>query len=125
MNDLLPWVPHVIAAAALAYAVFNNRGRKHEKKMSDIEQSVAAVNNGIVTMQRTIEGRVDKIEDRVTKVEGEVTHLPDKEVTHRLELAMARFEGELGRMSERMKPLGAMADRIQDAVLARVEAQVR
>jgi predicted nucleic acid-binding Zn-ribbon protein len=61
--------------------------------------------------------RLDAAEDRITRVEGEVAHLPDKDTAHRLEMAVARLEGRLETMDERLKPVAAMASRMQDAML--------
>jgi heme exporter protein D len=61
--------------------------------------------------------RVDTVETRVTRVESELEHLPDKDTAHRMEMAIARLEGRLEVMDERLKPVAAMASRMQDAMI--------
>jgi hypothetical protein len=59
----------------------------------------------------------DRIDDRVSKLEFEVKHLPDKDTAHRLEMAVSRLEGQLHVMDERLKPVAAMASRMQEVML--------
>jgi hypothetical protein len=65
-------------------------------------------------------GQLGMLENRVTVVERDIAHLPDKDVTHRLEIALGKMESELGKLSERVKPISAMADRMQEAMLEKV-----
>lgn len=66
---------------------------------------------------KTLRDKVERLEDRTSKIEGEIVHLPDKDGAHRMELAIARLEGRLETMDERLKPVAAMAARMQDYVL--------
>lgn len=60
---------------------------------------------------------IDRIDDRVSKLEFEVKHLPDKDTAHRLEMAVSRLEGQLHVMDERLKPVAAMATRMQEVMM--------
>jgi hypothetical protein len=53
-------------------------------------------------------------------MERDIVHLPDKDTTHRLEIALGKMESELGKLSERVRPIAAMADRMQDAMMEKV-----
>jgi hypothetical protein len=61
--------------------------------------------------------RLDGVDTRVTRIESELEHLPDKDTAHRMEMAIARLEGRLEVMDERLKPVAAMASRMQDAMI--------
>lgn len=61
--------------------------------------------------------RVDAHELRLGRVESELQHLPDKDTAHRLEMAVARLEGRLETMDERLKPVAAIASRMQDVLI--------
>lgn len=63
------------------------------------------------------EQRIDVLEGRVDRVESEIEHLPDKDTAHRLEMAVARLEGKMETMDERLKPVAAIAARVQDIAL--------
>lgn len=120
LADLAPWISSAIAAAALLYAVFGNRAKAHAQKISAIETSVAAVHNDIMLARQAIEMRVDRLEDRVTRTESQIEHMPDKEVTHRLEMTVGELRGDVKALTESIKPIRAIADRVQEAILDRV-----
>lgn len=61
--------------------------------------------------------KLDLVEDRVTRIELDMRHLPDKDTAHRMEIAISRLEGRLETMDERLKPVAAMAVRMQDWVM--------
>ncbi|MGD9769474.1 MAG: DUF2730 family protein [Pseudolabrys sp.] len=66
--------------------------------------------------------RIDALEDRVTRTESDMRHMPDKDSTHRLEITISELRAEVGRLSERMQPIAAVANRIQEAMLEKVRA---
>lgn len=66
---------------------------------------------------KALRDKVEVLEDRVSKAEGELSHLPDKDTAHRMEMAIARLEGRLETMDERLKPVAAMATRMQDYLI--------
>lgn len=56
------------------------------------------------------------IETRLSVVEGDMRHLPDKEATHRLEMAIAQLAGKMEAFDERFKPVVSTLNRIQDVL---------
>lgn len=54
---------------------------------------------------------------RVDRIETVMSHLPDKDVTQRLELALAGVKGELAVLAERLHPVAAISDRLQEFML--------
>lgn len=73
---------------------------------------------------RKNDARIDKLGTRVDDLEREVqTHgdkidqLPNQEMMHRLELSLVRMEGHIDRMDERLKPVAAIAERMQELML--------
>ncbi|CAH0339589.1 DUF2730 family protein [Rhizobium sp. CECT 9324] len=83
--------------------------------------------------EKTLLARIDKAEAKVEKVEtklveydrriqsieGEIKHLPDRETTHRMELAMTEISGKLNVMAERLKPIEAIGERLQETLMER------
>jgi hypothetical protein len=63
--------------------------------------------------------KVELLEDRVSKIEGEIQHLPDKEITHRLELSLVEMKGEMAAMNEKLRPVAATAMRMQELLMER------
>lgn len=89
----------LLALGAIFYAWVSREGREAHAE---------------VKIQRE---KIEKLEDRVAKLEGEIAHLPDKDTAHRMEMAIARLEGRLETMDERLKPVASMAARMQDYML--------
>lgn len=63
--------------------------------------------------------KVEAVEDRVSRIEGQLEHLPDREVTHRLEIGLTEIRGELAAMNEKFKPVAATMTRVQDFLMER------
>lgn len=128
------WAAVVIATGSLIYSFVSNRaGRfrqleeKVEEKASkdwllEVSGKVDRVDNAKADRESVgiVAGKLDVVEDRVTRVETDFKHLPDKNTTHRLEIALGEMRAEMAQLSERMKPLGHIADRIQEAMIEKV-----
>ncbi|MTW19107.1 DUF2730 family protein [Rhodoplanes serenus] len=61
--------------------------------------------------------RVDAGEDRLIRIEEVLEHMPDRETTHRLELSLTKMQGDLEVLAERMRPIAAISDRLQDVLI--------
>jgi len=77
----------------------------------------------LARIDKTVE-KVEKIEAelvgndrRIQAIEGEIKHLPDRETTHRMELAMTEISGKLNVMAERLKPIEAIGERLQETLM--------
>lgn len=95
----------------------------------------AAVRTILSAGEKKLDERLTKAESklveydrRIQALENEVKHLPDRDTTHRIEMTMAQIMGRLdsqdatlaGRfaaMDERLKPIQAIGERLQDALL--------
>lgn len=64
-----------------------------------------------------VEHRVSVFENRIQTIEDVLRHLPDKDDLHQISLGVSELRGEVGRLDERLKPIGAIADRLQDIQL--------
>nr|WP_319388179.1 DUF2730 family protein [uncultured Cohaesibacter sp.] len=60
---------------------------------------------------------VDDLDRRVQSIEDEIKHLPDKEQSHRLEMGIERLSGRLDTLDEKLKPIGGIANRLQEFLL--------
>lgn len=99
MEFIAPWIAVAIAAASLAFAVYSYRSRAASERVTGIE------------------GRVDKLEERTTRVEAEIRHLPDKDSTHRMELAIGDLRADVRVIAEQLKPVAATSSRLQEYML--------
>lgn len=73
----------------------------------------------IEQVSRDVSNNRDTINREVAKLADVVEHMPDKETTHRLEIALEGMRGEVRVLSERIKPVSAISERLQEAMLER------
>ncbi|WP_276200372.1 DUF2730 family protein [Chelatococcus sp. XZ-Ab1] len=67
--------------------------------------------------------RIDDIEDRLITLEGEMRHLPDKDVSHRMELAIKEMQGDISVLAERLKPVAEISRRLQELFLEQAKGR--
>jgi hypothetical protein len=112
VNELLTWAPLVsvvISGIALWRTFSGDRKKDNDERFKSLE-----LKHGVLVAE------LDLWKGKVTVVQNDLKHLPDKDVTHRLEMAIAGLNSEIGKLSERVKPIANMADRMQEAILEKV-----
>ncbi|HAU74420.1 Clp protease [Rhizobium sp. Root491] len=95
----------------------------------------AAIRTLLSAGEKKLDERLGKVESkaieydrRIQSLENEVKHLPDRDTTHRIEMTMTQIMGRLdaqdaalaGRfsaMDERLKPIQAIGERLQDVLI--------
>ena len=107
---LNPWVVLAVGMLGLATTIWNLVSKPGAKAQADVVE----LGKKVDTLARDLSGKVDKVEERIAVIEAEMEHLPDRDATHRLELAIAKLEGRFDALDERLKPVAAMASRFQD-----------
>ncbi len=61
--------------------------------------------------------RLTAIETSHARLRDSVERMPNAETMHRVELAMARMEGHIDRLDERLKPVAAISERMQELLI--------
>ncbi|UGA45994.1 hypothetical protein HU230_0008130 [Bradyrhizobium quebecense] len=119
-SEIAPWVAMGINSALSLYAIFNGRSKEAAKKTDerfaafDLELKSRDTKIAVLVADNSL------LTGRIAAVEKDVEHLPDKDVTHRLELALKTMQAEMTGLNEKMKPISAMAGRIQEAMIDKV-----
>lgn len=98
-EDVRAWAMPLLSAFAILVAWISPRSRARQESFDVLKE------------------RVDRLEGRVERLEVEIEHLPDKDVAHRLEMAILRLDGRIEALDERLKPVAAAAGRLQDMAL--------
>ena len=101
-QEMLPWISLALGLIALlghAKGYFSSG----EKTLGD--------------RVKMAEKKLIEHDRRIQAVEGEIKHLPDRETTHRMELAMSEINGKLNVMAERLKPIEAIGERLQETLM--------
>jgi len=124
LSTLMPWVlaaNTILTFGTGIYAFLTsgskaaNAGLAALKAKLEIDSATTAADRQ--KQADAIVGRFQLVESRLLKIESDLTYLPDREQTHRLELAVERLTGRMETLDERLKPVAAISDRLQEFLL--------
>lgn len=105
MMDLAPIVPWISAVISII-----TLGTLLKNMLSSGEKQLAA----------SLDKAVDKLiehDRRIQAVESELKHMPDRDTTHRLEIALEKMSGRLDTMVETLKPIRETTRRMDELML--------
>ena len=100
--DILLWVVALstfFSFGSLIWTVFSGPSRKNGARIE------------------TLEDKLHSAETSLQRLRDRVDGLPNAEMMHRLELSLARLEGHIDRLDERLKPVVGIAERMQDLLI--------
>lgn len=104
----------LLSLATVVYTIVSTRSRATAERVDKIDK---ALTEKIEHGTRWI----DKLQDRVVKLESDIAHLPEKDSIHKLEVMLQKIEGKVGVLGERMEPLAAISNRLQEFLLEQAE----
>lgn len=113
INPLVVWAAAISTLLGVGTTIYNLMtagARKNDTRIADLTCKVDDTEKALTVKLTEGERRMQRIEDRLTTV-------PTAEMMHRLELNHATMMGELGMMSERLKPVAAIAERMQEVLM--------
>jgi hypothetical protein len=66
---------------------------------------------------KSVEKHFENVDGRVGRVESELAHMPGKDLVHALQISMVELKGQMAVVVERVGPIKAVADRMQELML--------
>lgn len=105
----------LLSLVTLTYVIISARSKASNDKVAKLEGVVEG--RASKSVVEAIELRVREVERQQIEMESNLSHLPDREMAHRMEMAIARLEGRLETLDERLKPVAAIGDRLQEFLL--------
>lgn len=121
LKDWLSVLATAVALASLLYTFLTRSGKEAGEKVAELQkQTLAALGDIQKQITKSLEDRdrkIDQLEDRVSRVEGELRHLPDRATVHRMEIGITEMKGDMKAIAERLGPVAAIADRLQEFLL--------
>jgi len=114
--DIGPMVVWVAALASLLsfgtsiWALLTSGARKNENKLAELQGKVDEV-----TKEHS--HRADQLERRMDRAETNLAQMPNLEMMHRLELSLTRMSGNIDKLDEKLKPVAAIAERMQEVMI--------
>ncbi len=114
VTQLIVWASGVSTLLALATTIWNllTSGSRSNAKVIDAQAK------RIDEIKSDVERRTNALEHDVERLKTRIEQSPDQASMHRLELIMSDMRGQLEVLTERLGPIKATADRLQEWSLA-------
>jgi hypothetical protein len=113
-------VASLLAVCLSLYTLLTARNHKDVADLIEAKDEHAArlvaVESNVEDVSGLIEAK-DEHAARLVALESKVEHLPETETVHRLELSITKMEGQLAVIVERVGPIKAIAERLQENFL--------
>ncbi|OJF91712.1 Clp protease [Rhizobium sp. 58] len=134
--DPTPLISWIVAAMTIINFIILMKGllSAGEKKL---EERIAKLEAKVVEPSAVskLESKVVEHDRRIQSVEGDMKHLPNQETMHSIELTMlkivgrldkqdATLEGRFSAMDERLKPIHAIGERLNDVLVDQMKRAV-
>jgi len=122
-SQLNPWLSlalSVLAVGGFFWQHLTSGGARALKEMGELKARIAEENKASAD---AAVARFQMLESKVLTIEGELKHLPDRDATHRLEMAVEQLNGKIGMLDERLKPVDALGRRLQEFLVRQAEAR--
>lgn len=113
ISPLMAWISVLMALLAFGtsvWGIFSAPSRKNSERLAAHEKEIASEIALLKHAAAVNEAAITRLRDRV---DG----LPNTEMMHRLELSLARMEGHIDKLDERLRPVAAIAERMQDLLI--------
>lgn len=115
VNDWAPWVAIAVSVVSLLYAIIAGRSKDNDRRFADQQKQIdeKAAKDGVAVAV----AKLDVLEDRVTRIETNMDHMPDHQMVTTLQGMIGKLTGDVAVLSERIRPIASIADRLQEKIL--------
>lgn len=73
------------------------------------------------TAIKKVDERVLDLEQKFARMETDMRHMPSKDGIQRMEITLAEMNGKIAVLSERLQPVAAISERLQEFMLERAK----
>lgn len=105
----------IVSLAMFVWVLVSARSKASNDKVAKLEGVVEG--RASKSVVDALEVRMRDLERKSIEVDGALANMPDRDAAHRLELAIAKLEGRFDALDERLKPVAAIGDRLQEFLL--------
>ena len=126
ISPLKDWVGLIGAILALVlsiYAIFTKPSKENSDKLEKLEKDSSArledLEKDLRKEMADQSSRITGHGQRIQKMESEMAHLPDKDIVHRLEIALANMQGQMSTFAAEIKPLNASIKRMESYMIGK------
>lgn len=72
---------------------------------------------------KVLRERSQEHDRRIDRIEKDIEHLPDRNHAHSMQVELAQMRGEIQLLAERLKPVAAISERLQEFLLEEAKAR--
>ena len=102
VGDIIIWaagLSMLLSFGTAIWTMFSGPSRKNSSQIDVISAALTLLESGHQRLRDRVDG------------------LPNADMMHRLELSLARMEGHIDRLDERLKPVAAISERMQELLI--------
>ncbi|MDD1534601.1 MULTISPECIES: hypothetical protein [unclassified Bradyrhizobium] len=115
VNDWAPWVAIGLSVVSMLYSIVTGRSKENDKRFAHLQEQIHEKANKDTVAVAV--GKLDLLEDRATRIETNMDHLPDHQMVTTLQGMIGKLTGDVAVLSERIRPIASIADRLQEKIL--------
>ena len=116
ISGLVLWLHRRMTAVATSVSGSIAVAQKaNSEEMSELRDMM----KGTIGRVEVVERDAATMRNRIATVETAVRGLPSRDDIHGLTLSMTRMEGDIGRIDDRIKPVVAIMERMQELLISR------
>ena len=119
-EQIIAWIVAANTAITLATSLYTFLTSRASKALAEIEKLAKSIGDDRERRKvadEAVVARFSLLEQRMLKAEAAIEHLPDQQAAHRLELAVEKLNGRIETLDERLKPVAAISERMQELLL--------
>jgi len=110
MEFVQQWASLILSLVAIATTIWNlmtSSAKSAHSRINKMEEDRTKTAEAVVA-------RFQLAEARILQLEADFKHMPDRDQVHKIELQLTTLNGEFKTLSERLKPIAAIATRLQE-----------
>lgn len=102
LSQVMPWIGAALSIIAL---------------LTQLKSMLTAGEKRLDERVAKMEAKAVEFDRRIQSVESELKHTPDRGTMHRLEMALTEVSGKLSVLEERLRPIAATNERLNELLV--------
>ncbi|WP_051630412.1 hypothetical protein [Afifella pfennigii] len=111
------WAPIAIAAAVFLWNIVQYRAGARKAELDELREDLKELDGKFEEEKKAGNDSRSAVATRLTAIEGEFKHMPDAASANRTEMALVEVRGQLAVLNERLQPVAAISERLQEFLL--------
>ena len=124
-EEIRQWAPIILIGANFLWTINVYRAGARKDELDLLRQDMGKLDARLTQHVQDGSDSRQAIAARLTMIEGDMKHLPDAHSAKRTEVALSEVRGELQVLSERLKPVAAISERLQEFLLEEAQSRRR